>query len=285
MKKNILRLLSIILILLVPLNAKNISQDEVDQNTKIMMSLDWIEGPKLVQVGKNASFYIPSEYVFLNPKDTETMMELFHNPKSSRSRYYFGPRNMRWFGLFSYEETGYIKDNEEIDANAVLESIKEGTEVGNKHRLSKGWSAMTILGWKYQPFYDPQTQRLDWAIDAISDNVPVINYNTRILGRHGVTSATLVASPDSLQNDVAEFKNTLNSYAFNKEDKYSAFKEGDKIAEYGLMALIAGGAAAVATKKGLWAVIAGAFAAFWKLIVAGFIALLVGVAKLFGKKD
>lgn len=265
--------------------AADASQEEIERQGNIMRNLNWIEGPKTVNVGENATFSVPKDYVFLNPKDTETMMELMQNPRSSSSRYLFGPADLHWLALFSYENTGYIKDDEKIDADVVLQSIKEGTEQGNQNRVSKGWPEMKILGWKYKPFYDSQTQRLTWAIDAISENIPVINYNTRILGRQGVTSATLIAEPNNLQIDVVEFKNTLNNYQFNQDNQYSAFQEGDKIAEYGLMALVAGGAAAVATKKGLWAVIAGAFAVFWKLILAGFVVLLVGIGKIFGKKD
>jgi uncharacterized membrane-anchored protein len=280
--KTIFKLL-VLLLSVQLLYASSTKEQERDRN--IMMNLNWIKGPTKVSVGSNATFNIPKGFVFLNPKDTETLMELFHNPKSSQNRYYFSPEDMHWFGLFSYENTGYIKDDEKIDDYKALESFKRGTEEGNKIRIRNGWEPLKILGWKYRPFYDSQTQRLTWAIDAISGNEPVINYNTRILGRYGVTSVTLVASPNGLEQEVREFKNTINGYSFNNEDRYASFKEGDKVAEYGLMALIAGGAAAVATKKGLWAVIAGAFAAFWKLIIAGFIALLAGVGKFFGKKD
>lgn len=261
--------------------ADNISE----QDRNIMMNLNWISGPKKVNVGSNATFDVPKGFVFLNPTDTETLMKLFHNPKSSQNRYYFSPEDMSWFGLFSYENTGYIKDDEKIDDEKALETFKRGTEEGNKIRIKNGWEPMKIIGWKYRPFYDSQTQRLTWAIDAISGNEPIINYNTRILGRHGVTSVTLVASPNSLEQDVREFKNSINGYSFNPSDKYASFTDGDKVAEYGLMALIAGGAAAVATKKGLWAVIVGIFAAFWKLIIAGVVVLLAGVGKFFGKKD
>ena len=280
MKKIIISLL----LLIVFVQAADLSQQEINHQNAIIESLDWINGPKFVNVGLNASFNVPEGYVFLNPQDTATLMELIQNPKSL-NEYFFGPNDMHWFGLFSYEDTGYVKDDEKIDASSLLESLKAGTEAGNKIRIQKGWPTMTILGWKYKPFYDPQTKRLDWAIDGISDNVPVINYNTRILGRSGVTSVTLVTGPDNLQADVADFKNTVDNYQFNSDNQYSAFKEGDKIAEYGLMALIAGGAAAVATKKGFFAVIAASLAAFWKLIAVGFIALLAGIGKFFGKKD
>jgi uncharacterized membrane-anchored protein len=42
----------------------------------------------------------------------------------------------------------------------------------------------------------------------------------------------------------------LQNYSFNEGEKYSEFRSGDKIAEYGLSALIVGGAAAAAVKTG-----------------------------------
>jgi len=44
---------------------------------------------------------------------------------------------------------------------------------------------------------------------------------------------------------------TLAGYRFNSGDTYSEFKSGDKVATYGLAALIVGGGAAVAAKSGL----------------------------------
>ncbi len=68
-------------------------------------------------------------------------------------------------------------------------------------------------------------------------------------------------------------------------ETYAEFKPGDKVAEYGLAALILGGAAAVATKKGFWAIIAGAAVAFWKLIAGVVIALFAGIGRVFKKKQ
>ena len=48
---------------------------------------------------------------------------------------------------------------------------------------------------------------------------------------------------------------------------YSDFRAGDKVAEYGLATLVAGGATAVAAKTGL-------LAKLWKLIAAGIAALI-----------
>jgi uncharacterized membrane-anchored protein len=243
-----------------------------------------VRGPTTVNVGTNATFTVPANYVFLNPPDTQRIMELMQNP-STQKESYFGPQDLSWYALLSYEETGHVPDDEKIDAAPLLESIKSGTELGNQERAKRGWPSMTILGWKYPPFYDPATKRLEWAIDGQSANGEVINYDSRILGRTGVTSAVLVADPSLLSTAVPEFKALIAGYAYVPGQRYTEVKQGDRVAEYGLAALIAGGAAAVATKKGFWAMLAGFFVAAWKFTAAAVIGLLAWARSLFKKKS
>jgi uncharacterized membrane-anchored protein len=109
----------------------------------------------------------------------------------------------------------------------------------------------------------------------------VLNYTVRLLGRTGVESAILVSRPETLDDDIKSFKKALQGFEFNAGERYSEFKQGDRIAEFGLAALVAGGAAAVATKAGFWKVLGGALAAFWKVIAAFFVAATAGVRKFF----
>ncbi len=80
-----------------------------------------------------------------------------------------------------------------------------------------------------------------------------VNYTSRLLGRTGYFSSTLVTNEAKLKTHVEEYNKVLSKFEFNAGEKYSEFKEGDKVAEYGLAALVAGGAAAAVVKsKGLW---------------------------------
>ena len=145
---------------------------------------------------------------------------------------------------------------------------------------------MTILGWRFQPRYDKQNKLLEWAFLAKEDksNSQIINYNTRLLGRTGVMEVVLVADPEILDTAVAAFKDTIKGYNFVPGERYAEYRQGDRIAEFGLAALIAGGAAAVATKKGFWAALVGFFVAAKKLIIAAVIGLLAWIGSLFKRK-
>ena len=80
----------------------------------------------------------------------------------------------------------------------------------------------------------------------------------------------------------------LADYAYTDGNKYSEWREGDKVAEYGLTALIAGGAGIAAAKLGLfgkmWKVILAAFIAMKKLLVVVVLAIAAFVKKLFSKQ-
>jgi len=108
-----------------------------------------------------------------------------------------------------------------------------------------------------------------------------VNYSIRLLGRMGVMHAVLVTDPNSLTNDIREFKTVLTGYNFDPGQRYAEFRSGDKIAAYGLTGLILGGGAAVAAKTGLFKYM-GKFIVY---IFGGLIALVGGLVKtLFGRR-
>jgi uncharacterized membrane-anchored protein len=257
------------------------SDQEYQQKVR---ALHWVAGPKDLPALGNATFGVPDHYVFLDNADTKTFMVLNQNPPDAEDEQLFAPDDLHWFALIDFSPDGYVKDDEKIDADAILSSIKEGTEQANVERRKNGWGELQIVGWKKAPYYDEQTKRLEWALDLRDENGEAINFLTKILGRRGVTSAILVASPQHFDADLAEFKQALTHYNFNPGEKYSEFKPGDKVASYGLAALIAGGAAAVATKVGFWKWLGLALAASWKFIWVPIVAAWAGLKRMFRRK-
>jgi len=249
-------------------------------------ALHWVHGPKQVQLFSNATLQVPAGYVFLDPEDTAKLETITHN-LAGGTEYFLAPEDLHWGAHFSYRDDGYVKDDEKIDAPALLANIKDGTEAANKVRRERGWDEMAVLGWQIPPHYDPQTNRLEWAVIGkdLTSNTEVVNFNTKILGRGGVTSALLIADPADLAAATEEFKATLGGFDYVAGQRYAEYKEGDKIAKYGLAALITGGAAAIAVKTGLWKVILTAAVAGWKFIAAGFVALFGGLMRRFKKNN
>ncbi|CAM5461429.1 DUF2167 domain-containing protein [Eoetvoesiella caeni] len=274
------RLLYILLFL--PLLA--IAQQQPNRIQQELAKLAWQDGPSKGVVGANATISIPKGYVFLDGANTRKFLELNGNPPQENN-YTIAPNTLNWFAIFQIAPTGYIKDDEKIDPDALMKKLKESDISNNEERKRLNMSAIYTDDWVRPPHYDIQTKRLEWGVQLHSaDGMKNVNYTSRILGRTGVMSAILVSDPNTLDQDIREFKQTLAGFTYNSGQTYAEFKQGDKMAEYGLAALIVGGAAAVATKKGFWAILVGAVAAFWKLLVGVVIAGLVGITRIFRKK-
>jgi uncharacterized membrane-anchored protein len=239
----------------------------------------WLKGPGVGDLGTTGQVKVPAGFVFADATDTRTLMEATHNPTTGREVGFVAPGGEDWFAVFEYDAVGYVKDDEKnsLDADALLDSIKAGTEESNKERARRGWPPLTILGWETPPRYNETTHNLEWAVRAQSDGQPVINYNTRILGRGGVMEVTLVTDQALLAETLPKFKTMMAGFAFNSGQKYSEFRPGDKTAAYGLTGLIVGGTTAALVKT-------GAFKWLWKVIVAAVVGLGALAKKLFSRE-
>lgn len=241
----------------------------------------WIYGPAQVNLGNIANINLPEGYMFADANDTKNIiMEDMQTPSSGHELGFVMSQNGRLQALFEFVETGYINDNEKgsLDADAILETIKKNTETINKERQKRGWEPLIIVGWQQPPHYDSKTNNLEWAIRGQSSSGQIINYSTRLLGRKGVMSVTLICDPSKFDESIPDYKMILANYNFSTGNRYAEFVKGDKVAEYGLTGLIVGGAAAVAAK-------AGVFKWLWKVILAGIVGIGAFFKKLFGKKD
>jgi uncharacterized membrane-anchored protein len=271
-----------ILLLLLAVTAPSMGQEPEGQGSvgTQIQNLGWKIGPSEGKIAGRATIAIPANFAFLSAADTSKFLTLMRNLPRTDS-YTFAPQDLSWFSIFDFEDTGYIKDDEKIDADEVLQSLKEGNARGNEERKRRGYPVLNLDGWFVAPHYDTNSKRLEWATKLSSDGGVSVNYRIRILGRAGVMSAVLVSDPDSLEKDMRAFKVALNDFSFDSGQRYSEYRSGDKIAEYGLTGLIVGGAAAAAAKTGLFKVIGK----FGVLIFAGAAAVIGGLVKrLLGRR-
>ncbi len=243
---------------------------------KAFKETKWTSGPGTAQLGNIAEIQLPEKYVAADGDDTRRIMEAMQNPPTGREVGVIFPDSLAWFVVFEFDDMGYVKDEEKgsLDTNAMLESIKRGTEEGNKDRTKRGWPPLTIAGWEQPPRYDEQTHNLTWAVRAESRGESVVNYNTRLLGRRGVMRVTLVTDPPKLPTALPDFRTLLNGYTFTKGSRYAEWVPGDKVAKVGLTALVTGGAAAVAVKSGLAKYL-------WKILIVAGAGSLAFLRKVF----
>ncbi|HEX6164382.1 MAG TPA: DUF2167 domain-containing protein [Vicinamibacterales bacterium] len=237
-------------------------------------ALDWIEGPATAQIGSHATIEVPEGFRFVGKPGASRFLELLQNPSDKDELGVLLNNESFWFVIFDFQAMGYVKDDDQkLDINAILSSLREGTAAANKVRKERGWPTMDVAGWYEEPYYDETTNNLTWAIEGVSDDGETsINHSTRMLGRRGVMRANLVASPEEVDGAVESFNEMLTGFEFTSGNKYSEFTRGDKVAEYGLAGLIVGGTGVALVKSGL-------LQKFGKLIAVGFVALLGALKK------
>lgn len=272
MKRSLLRCAGLSFAILVFTSSLASAQPSIAEQVR---ALNWQEGPTTAQLGSIAQIDIPEGFQFVGKPDAGKFMELIENPSDGSELGLMLHAEDGWFVVFEFSDDGYVKDDDrDFDADGILDSIKRGTEAANRIRRERGWGTMDIVGWHQAPYYDAKTNNLTWSIKGASDDGETINHSTRLLGRRGVMKVQLVASPDQMGTALPGFDDTMSHFSFTPGNKYSEFTRGDKIAEYGLAGLIAGGAGVALVKTGL-------LQKFWKLIVVAFIALVGAVKRLF----
>lgn len=257
--------------------------------------IPWQPGPKAIDLGHGAKLDLPESHAFLAMPDAGKLMEKMGNLYNEDLLGLVVSKNEadEYIVTLRYEESGYIKDDEELDGKELLESIQDGEDEYNEERKKLGFSAIHAAGWDEEPHYDKQKHELIWGLRIEASDGGSINYNTRILGRNGFISLNLVTDKQHL----AEYKPAgallLSKTAFESGKRYADFNSStDKVAEYGLTGLVLGGAGlglAKAAKIGLLAkfgkVIIGLLVAGKKLIVVAALAIGAALKSLFKKND
>jgi uncharacterized membrane-anchored protein len=240
-----------------------------------------------------ATVRVPDGLRFLNGSDAQTVLvKLWGNPPMSEPLGLLmpasaGPLNPEaWAVIVTYEEEGYVKDQdaEKIDYADLLKQMQKDAREANKERAKQGYSTVELVGWAAPPRYDKTVHKLYWAKRLkFSDNDDdTLNYNIRILGRRGVLNVNAVAAMSQLPEIERSAPQILAAVDFNPGNRYADFSEasGDKVASYGIAALVAGGVAAkLGLFKGLWIFLLGAK----KFVIIGVVALAAWLRKLFGK--
>lgn len=209
-------------------------------------------------------------------------MKLYGNLLTEWEQGYIEPldENEMWFLVFEYEDSGHVKDDEadDLDADAIMKSFKDSDEAANAERKSLGYPDLNTKGWLVPPYYNDETHNLEWALLLESGGEEVVNYNIRLLGREGIMHVTVVTGVEEFEDVRKQVPAILSGFAFNPGRTYAEYKEGDKLADYGLMALLGAGAAGAAI---------GIFSKFGKVIIAAIVAAGAGVLafirKLFGR--
>ncbi|WP_293368686.1 DUF2167 domain-containing protein [Nevskia sp.] len=251
-------------------------------------------GPQDVRLRDQGLLKLPGGYGFVPLEEARKLMEALGNSVDKRFVgliFPVGQPDANWMMTLDFDPAGYIRDDDarEWNADDMLKSLREGTLAGNERRRALGYPGLEVTQWIEPPNWDAANQRLVWSLEARDIGAEVgapgtVNYNTYVLGREGYFEMNLITSSAEIERYKPDARSLLAAVAFDEGKRYADFKpDTDKVATYGLAALVGG----VAAKKlGLLAVIGVFLAKFAKVIilaVAGFGALAAKFVR--GKKS
>lgn len=250
-------------------------------------TFEYQKGPIVAPIGDQATIGVDAKHIYISKENVPKFLELTENIPDGDELAIIGPPELGWFAVYFFDDVGYIKDDEKssLDAAAMLKQKREATESANEELKRRGWPTMTIVGWTREPYYDPSTHNLEWSVEAkSSDGGFSINHDARVLGRRGVMRVRLVAGRSNYSQALSDFRLVNKSLSFTQGNDYGSWVKGDKVAEYGLTALVVGGIGAAAAKTGLLKTVGKLLIASWKLVLAGLVAFGGMLKRLFTRK-
>jgi uncharacterized membrane-anchored protein len=263
-----------------------------DSMRAIEAGLRWQTGRVELRDGL-AAVALPEGYRYLDPAQTEKVLSgIWGNPPGIATLGMIFPANVgptnddSWGVVLTYDEDGYVKDDDaaKIDYPKLLRDMQEDVRKGNAERVRRGYQAIQLVGWAAAPHYDSAAHKLYWARELSSDaqGEHTLNYDVRVLGRRGILSMNAISSMRQLPEVEQHMADVMGFVDFKEGHRYADFRPGvDKVAAYGIAALVAG---KVAAKVGLFKLILAFLVAAKKAVVMAFVAVAAWLRRLFGRK-
>lgn len=241
-----------------------------------------------------AKLQLPEGFRYLPPADAELVLtKLWGNPPGMSTLGMIVPPKTSvmddrgWAVVIEYQEDGYIKDADadKIDYTKLLKQMQKATREANQERKQQGYHEVDLVGWAAPPRYDKVTHKMYWAkeLNFVGEQHHTLNYGIRVLGRRGVLILNAVASMEDFPMIEQATPDIVKLVEFNAGNRYEDFNgSSDKVAAYGLAALVAGG---VAAKAGFFKLLIAGLIAAKKLVIVAVIAAAAFIKKFFAGRD
>ena len=275
---------------------KDSLQIAIDNRIKFMDSVDnalhWESNTVSIANGI-AKLNLSQHFRYLNPEQSNYVLhDLWGNPPRTDVLGMIFPADAGPFTdssfafIITFDEDGYVKDKDadKINYDDMLKDLKAAEPEENKERRKNGYVPIHMVGWAEQPYYDQKNKVLYWAKELRfgDDSINTLNYDVRVLGRKGVLSLNAVATINELPLVKANIDDVLKMPEFTEGNRYTDFNSNtDKVAEYGIGTLVAGG---ILAKTGVLAIIGKFLLAAWKFIMIALAAIWASIKKFFTGK-
>ena len=240
--------------------------------TKKISSLGWIDGPKTISFSDaDAKILVKSGSSYLVEEDARQYLYWVNGSEFKYVKYLIYTAEATY--TYSFNKVGRVpNDFKNLDSDELLKSMKDQIPANNKKRSQAGLATVTNIKWFQKPAFDEKNHAAyySYAIDW-SDGDKTVQSAVLMLGRSGFAEITVLvdAKKYSRENIIL----AIDTFGYNKEQEYTAWKQGDLVAAAGVAGLVAasaGGKAVVTASKGLWKFILGGLAALGALVVGIF---------------
>jgi uncharacterized membrane-anchored protein len=184
----------------------------------------------------------------------------------------------------SYDDAGYVTvdDWKDVDSAKLLADMRDRTEESNSERAKNGSSAIHVDDWVQRPTLDRARESVRWVVRLHDDRQKqFVNAVALQLGRRGFERFTLVSRGNDPAGDRALLGAFVNDYRFNTGSRFQDYVKGDKLAGYGIAALVGTAAGATLIKTGALAALLLVFKKFFIIIIAAAAGLFSWLRRLF----
>ena len=246
----------IILIFLVPVSVfaavdkSSYSQEEIWNQ---VLDFEWVSSDVSPQIN------IPNSKASINLEDFY-YVDILENYRQVQQLMYWSngieyPRTTHYLDIYLTDQDyyvvnvekftgdGYIKGDDwsQVDPDEFLEQLKSASVENNKERLKNGYNIVQDIRWHIKPEFNKDLGYVYYSLIVVfDDGNETFNSTAMVLGREGYTDLTFVFKESIAHLMPNEIDKVVQSFDYNSGVQYSDFKAGDKVAAYGVGALVAG---------------------------------------------
>ena len=224
-----------------------------DEYNEKFLSLPWDSSNPIVLKNHDATIVHGGEFEYLTDYEDVNQLNYW---RFGQEEYY---NNFYSYFYYDYENSfdfievyakkfnddGYIKldDWKDLKPDDLIQEKRENAKINNKDREAIGTALIDDVQWIDYPDLNKDTNSISYSFKVSwSDGEENMNKYLIILGRKGYTEFEIV-SLYANENEFNAAKNLSqilqNNFKYNAELEYRDYKPGDKVAVYGVAALVA----------------------------------------------
>lgn len=257
-----------------------------EERRAVIQSLDWHHGGIFHLDESKTTVTVASKYAVVTARDARRFYEAIEGTKA--------PEGLEVIVvdpaanaevLFANIPEGYVRFDDwgDVDADRVLNRVREITDKANEQRIANHIPALEVIGWRERPMLDRKTQTVRWAIEARAGGDKIVNAAVLTFGRYGYEKLTWVGPAE--QDASAFLSEMRGASSFDPGARYGDFKEGDKVAAYTIATLVATAIGAkAAAKAGLFVALAVLLKKLWVVAIAAAAGIATYIRKYFARR-